>query len=69
MRLADMNDPAVQAEIREEIWDEKCETFPHCDECGGSLYPYDTYTELDGKLYCEDCVSNGTHDTESLEVY
>ncbi|MBE6925024.1 MAG: hypothetical protein E7466_07315 [Ruminococcaceae bacterium] len=69
MRLANLSDPATQAELREEAWDEKCEAFPHCHQCGGSLYPYDTYTELDDKLYCENCVSNGTHCTDSLEVF
>lgn len=69
MRLADPNDPAVQAEIREENWDKKCEAFPRCHECGESLYPHDTYTELGDHLYCAECVRNQTYPIDRLEVF
>lgn len=68
MNLADPHDPALQAEIREEKWDAKCEASPRCHQCKESLYPHDTYTELSGRLYCERCVKLGTHSTDSLEV-
>ena len=61
-------DAAVQEGQRQAEFDAKCEAFPHCDECGGSLYPYDTYTELGGRLYCERCVSRGTRLTDNLEA-
>lgn len=68
MHLADRSDPATQAELIEEAWDRKCEAFPHCAECGESLYPHETYTELGEKLYCPDCIRSATHLTENLEV-
>ena len=68
MSLFDPCDPALQAELREQRWDAKCEAFPKCRLCKGSLYPYDTYTELGEHLYCQRCVNLGTHSTDSLEV-
>ena len=68
MSLFDPCDPALQAELREQRWDAKCETFPRCYQCSESLYPHDTYTELSDHLYCQRCVSLGTHSTDSLEV-
>lgn len=66
MRLC--GDAATQEEQRQVEFDARCEAFPRCDECGGSLYPHDTYTELSDHLYCERCVSRGTHLTDNLEV-
>ena len=68
MPIPDCYDPAVQEDRRQAEWDAKCEASPRCDECGGSLYPHDTYTELDVKLYCEKCVYLHTHSTDDLEV-
>ena len=42
MSLFDPCDPALQAELREQRWDAKCETFPRCYQCSESLYPHDT---------------------------
>jgi hypothetical protein len=66
MHLRDLRDPDLRAEQIEEAWDAKCEVFPHCAECGESLLPYDTYTELGDHLYCQRCVGLGTHLTEAL---
>lgn len=60
--------PAAKTELQAEKWDIKCEAFPHCHQCGESLYPYDTYAELSGHLYCQRCVRLGTHSTDSLDV-
>lgn len=68
MQIPDCYDPVIQEEQRQAEWDAKCEAFPHCDECGGSLYPHDTYTEIGGHLYCEKCISNNTHLVDNLEV-
>lgn len=68
MNLPDCYDPAVQEDRRQGEYDTTSEAFPHCDECDGSLYPYDTYTEIGGKLYCEKCISNNTHLVDNLEV-
>lgn len=68
MNLPDCYDPVTQEVRRQAEYDTKCEAFPRCDECGGSLYPHDTYTELGGKLYCGKCVHLNTHSTDGLEV-
>lgn len=62
-------DAVTREERQQAEYDAKCEAFPHCDECGGSLYPYDTYTEIGGQLYCERCVSRGTRLIDDLEVF
>jgi hypothetical protein len=69
MSLPNCYEADHQAEAREAEWDRQCEDFPHCAKCGGSLYPYDTYTELGGQLYCENCVERNTHSTADLEVF
>lgn len=68
MNLPDCYDPAVQEDRRQAEYDAECEAFPHCDECGGSLYPHDTYTEIGGHLYCEKCIRLNTHLVDNLEV-
>lgn len=68
MNLPDYCDPAVQEDRRQAEYDAKCAAFHRCNECGGSLYPYDTYTELDGNLYCEKCIQRNTHLVDNLEV-
>lgn len=68
MKLPDCYDPAAQEDRRQAEHDAKCEAFPRCDECGGSLYPHDTYTEIGGHLYCEKCISDNTHLVDNLEV-
>ena len=66
--LPDCYEADWQAESLEAVFARKCEAFPHCDQCGGSLYPHDTYTELSNRLYCEKCVTRGTHSVCDLEV-
>lgn len=68
MQIPDCYDPAVQEDARQAAWDAKCDAFPRCEECGGSLYPHDTYTEIGGKLYCEECIRQHTHSVDNLEV-
>ena len=68
MQIPDSYDPITQEDRRQAEHDTACEAFPHCDECGGSLYPYDTYTELGERLYCEKCVKHNTHLVDNLEV-
>ena len=69
MRIIDPSDPVLQAELREQRWDAKCEAYPKCHQCKRSLYTCESYTELGERLYCERCVKNGTHSTDSLEVF
>lgn len=66
MNLPDCYDPANQADTLQKEWDRKCEAFPRCDKCGGSLYPHDTYTELGDHLYCEKCIEANTHSVADL---
>ena len=61
-------EPYQEAEQREFRWDVKCSTAPRCDCCGGSVYPYDTYLEIDGHIYCEKCVNQNTRFIEELGV-
>jgi hypothetical protein len=68
MVLPDCYEAHLQAEVAEAAYDKKCEAFPRCGECGGSLYPYDTYTSLGSQLYCEKCVGKNTHFTADMEV-
>ena len=68
MNLPNCYDPAEQEDCRQAEWDTKCEAFPHCAECGGSLYPHDTYTEIGGHLYCGKCISENTYSVDNLEV-
>ena len=68
MRFPNNYDPSDQEGRRQEGYDEKCEAFPHCEECNGSLYPHETYTEIGGHLYCEKCISQNTHFVDNLEV-
>ena len=32
------------------------EVFGECDGCGNEIYDGDEYYEIDGKIYCEDCI-------------
>lgn len=68
MNLPDCCDPVTQEDRRQTDYDAKCAAFHRCAECGGSLYPYDTYTELGEQLYCEKCVKRNTHLVDNLEV-
>lgn len=69
MKIPDCYEADRQAEALEAEYARKCEAFPHCYECGESLYTCDTYTELGGQLYCEKCVSRNTHAVCDLEVF
>ena len=68
MKLPNCYDPAEQEDRRQAEFHAKCEAFPRCAECGGSLYPHDTYIELGDRLYCEKCVRLNTHSVDNLEV-
>ena len=61
-------EPYEIAEEQEREWDKTCEAAPHCDCCGNSIYPYDTYVQIDGHMYCERCVRGHTYYTDDLEV-
>lgn len=61
-------EPWVHEELRQAGYDRRCAEFDHCDLCGQSLYPFDTYIELEGKKYCEDCITRNTHHTSDLEM-
>lgn len=69
MRYPECYEPDRMAEALEAEYDRKCEMFPHCAQCGSSLYPCDTYTELSSQLFCEKCVTNNTRSTADLEVF
>lgn len=61
-------EPYEQEEARQAEWDRKCATAPRCDHCGSSIYPHDTYLEIEGMIFCEPCVAYSTHCTDELEV-
>lgn len=63
-----MLEPYEQEERRQAEWDRKCAAAPRCSCCGGSVYPYDTYTEIGDFVFCERCVSFGRRYTDDLEV-
>lgn len=66
MTLPDYYEADRMADAIQLEYDRKCEAFPRCDQCGGSLYPHDTYTELGDCLYCETCVDHNTHAVADL---
>lgn len=37
----------------------------HCIDCGQSIRDYESYEEVDGDLYCEDCVVGAVDDGET----
>jgi hypothetical protein len=62
--FSEMDDSRAQSE-----WDRKCAAAPRCDCCGGSVYPYSTYTEIGEFVFCEKCAGNSTVCyTEDLEL-
>ena len=63
-----MAEPFEEAEAREFSWDEKCDRYPRCERCGGSIYPYETYLEIEGQIYCEHCVEQCTRFVDDMEV-
>ncbi len=69
LRIPDCYDAVAQEWHRQTDFDQRCEAAPRCAQCGGSLYPYETYTALGSVLYCEECVKSNTHDVERLEVF
>lgn len=62
------DDPIRDEERRQAEWGTKCAAAPHCCHCNGSIYPHDTYLEIDGMIYCEPCVAYGTKYVDDLEV-
>lgn len=73
MLVPDCYDPAVQEDRRQGEWDRRCAASPRCSCCNGSVYPYDTFTEIilgeTTYLFCEKCVSRGTRSIEDLEGF
>ena len=67
-----MLEPYEEEERRQAEWDRKCgwlcAAAPRCCHCKGSVYPHDTYLEIDGMIYCEPCVACGTKYVDDLEV-
>ena len=50
------DDPIRDEERRQAEWDAKCAAAPHCNCCGGSVYPHDTFVETSNNLiFCEKC--------------
>jgi hypothetical protein len=62
------DDPIRDEERRQAEWDRKCDAAPRCCHCNSSIYPHDTYLEIDGMIYCEPCVAYGTKYVDDLEV-
>ena len=62
------DDPIRDEEQRQAEWDAKCAAAPRCCHCNGSVYPYDTYLEIEGMIFCEPCVAYGTKFVDELEV-
>ncbi len=63
-----MLEPYEEDERRQAEWDRKCAASPRCNKCNGSIYPHETYLEIDGMIYCEPCVAYGTKYVDDLEV-
>lgn len=63
--MAEMDDSRAQAE-----WDRKCAVAPRCSCCGGSVYPYPTYTEIGEFVFCQKCMTQAKDEfyTEDLEL-
>ena len=62
------DDPILDEERRQAEWDAKCAAAPRCCRCNGSVYPHDTYLEIEGMIFCERCVRHNTRNTADLEV-
>lgn len=62
-----MIEPHQEEELRQFLHDRKCESFPTCDNCCESLYPFEEYFCLFGKRVCPDCVRSNRHYTFDLE--
>ena len=62
------DDPILDEERRQAECDRKCADAPRCCRCNGSVYPHDTYLEIDGMIYCEPCVAYSTKYVDDLEV-
>lgn len=60
--------PWMEADQREKRWDDKCAAAPCCCHCKGSVYPHDTYLEIEGMIFCEPCVAYGTKFVDELGV-
>ena len=66
--IPDCYDPIRQEEARQAAGDRLVENLPRCCHCNGSVYPHETYLEIDGMIYCEPCVAYGTKFVDDLEV-
>lgn len=62
------DDPIRDEERRQAERDAKCAAAPRCCHCNCSIYPHDTYLEIDGMIYCDPCVAYGTKYVDDLEV-
>lgn len=56
------DDPVADAERYAADKDEELEKLPKCIECGEPIQT-EYYFEIDGELYCEECMDNHKHYT------
>lgn len=61
-------EPFEEEEARQAKWDRKCDAAPRFHKCNGSIYPHETYLEIEGMTFCEPCVAYGTKFVDELEV-
>ena len=58
-------EPYMQEERNQLRWTARMARMPRCCHCGRRIWTV-TYTELDGKKYCEDCIRRNTRMSDDL---